>query len=166
MAGVCQDCTGCCETFEVRSISKPFGVRCKYLGPTLGGVQGCTIYNERPVECQHYICVWLDSQRRCDVERMPEELRPDVCKCVIGWPWGIDRETIHVYPYREYPDAWRRGAVKNYLRMVLSRGGKVVVYVNKDCVYAIRGDVAVRGTEAEFAELLFNLPEERNADVV
>lgn len=158
MAGLCQDCTGCCQVFEVRAVSKPFGSPCQHLGAVLGGGHGCTIYADRPAECQRYVCLYLDSQRRPEVERLPEALRPDVCRVIFGWPWGIDRETLHVYPYPDSPDAWRKGAVAAHLKMVLSRGGKVVVYENARRVIAMKGDMAVVGTEAEFAELL-NRPE-------
>lgn len=154
MAGLCQDCTGCCKVFEVRELSKPFGISCKHIAKTADGM-GCGIYNSRPESCFHYVCLWLESQRRQALsDQMPEALRPDVCKVVMGWPWGIERETIHVYPYPEFPNAWREGAVRDHLRMILSRGGKVVVYVNSGEIYAINGDMAVRGTEKEFAELL------------
>ena len=85
---------------------------------------------------------------------MPEELRPNVCKVVIGWPFGIDRETMFVYPYPDYPDAWRTNKhVVAYLKMILSRGAKIVV-VDGKTRYAIKGDVCMIGTEDEFAEIL------------
>jgi len=76
----------------------------------------------------------------------------------MGWPWGIERDTLLVYPYPDSPDAWQKGAVAKHLRMVLSRGGKVVVYISASRVIALYGDMAVVGTEAEFAEVL-NRPE-------
>jgi uncharacterized protein len=151
MAGLCQDCTGCCVVFEVKEVAKAFGERCKHLGPTLFGV-GCQIYTDRPDACKRYVCLWLDSQRRSEVESMPEAMRPDVTKVVLGWPWGEDRETLFVYPYPGYDDAWRRPPVAQYLQSVLARGAKVVVKTG-DTVIAIRGDSAFVGTEDEFANL-------------
>ena len=80
MAALCADCDGCCRVFEVKEVSKPFNVPCKHLGQTLLG-PGCSIYAERPEACQHYVCLWLDGERR----RTPlgEALRPNVCKVVI-----------------------------------------------------------------------------------
>ena len=98
MAGLCQDCTGCCVVLEVKDVNKAFGEPCKHLGATLFG-KGCQIYHQRPDACQHYVCLWLDSQRRPEVPTFGEALRPDVCHVVMGWPWGTDRETLFVYPY-------------------------------------------------------------------
>jgi hypothetical protein len=152
MAAMCQDCTGCCTVFEVKDIAKPFGQPCKHLGPTLFGT-GCQIYSTRPDACKRYVCLWLDSQRRPEVERMPEALRPDVCKVVLGWPWGEDRETMFVYPYPGHDDAWKAEPVAGYLRMILSRGGKIVVVTGRTRT-AIKGDMAFVGTEEEFASIL------------
>jgi len=152
MAGLCQDCTGCCTVFEVKSVNKAFGEPCCHLGSTLFGV-GCTIYAERPQECKNYVCLWLDSQRRAEVEKMPEALKPEVCKVVMGWPWGIDRETLFVYPYPGHEMAWKAKPVADHLRMILSRGGKVVVVLGAQRI-AIKGNMAFAGTEDEFAQLL------------
>ena len=152
MAGLCQDCTGCCIVFEVKDVGKAFGEPCKHIGKTLFGT-GCTIYHERPDACQKYVCLWLDSQRRVDVPSLPENMRPDVVKCVLGWPWGVDRETLFVYPYPSHIGAWQKPPVSDYLRMILDRGGKIVV-VAGDKRIAIKGDMAFMGTEDEFADLL------------
>lgn len=152
MAGHCQDCTGCCTVFEVKAVEKAFGEPCRHLGKTLFGT-GCSIYAMRPDACQHYVCLWLDSQRKPGPMQMPEALRPDVCKVVMGWPWGEDRETLFVYPYPGHENAWRQPPVREHLRMILSRGGKVVVVVG-DKRIAIKGTMAFVGTEDEFAELL------------
>jgi hypothetical protein len=152
MAGLCQDCTGCCTVFEVKDVQKPFGVPCKHLGPSLFGGAGCQIYADRPPACQRYVCLWLDSQRRKDVEKFGENMRPDVCKVVLGWPWGEERDTLFVYPYPGHDNAWRAEPVGSYLRMILARGAKVVV-VLADKRIALKGDMAIVGTEKEFEEL-------------
>lgn len=152
MAGHCADCTGCCLVFEVKDVPKAFGEPCKHLGKTLFG-HGCTIYETRPDACKHYVCLWLDSQRRIDVPSMPENMRPDVTHVVLGWPWGTDRETLFVYPYPGYDDAWQKPPVADYLRMILSRRGKIVVVVGNKR-WAIKGDMAFVGTEDEFAQIL------------
>lgn len=152
MAGLCQDCDGCCRVFEIKPLDKAFGEPCKHLGRTLLG-QGCTIYEERPDVCRRYVCLWLDSQRRVDVPSLPEALRPNVCKVVMGWPWGVERETMFVYPYPGYENNWRIPPVSTHLRMILTKGGKIVV-VTGDRRIAINGDMAVIGTEDEFAKIL------------
>ena len=152
MASHCQDCTGCCVVFEVKDVPKAFGEPCKHIGNTLFGL-GCQIYAERPDACKRYVCLWLDSQRRSDVESFPEHMRPDVSKVVLGWPWGEDRETLFVYPYPGHEDAWRKRPVSLYLQRILAKGGKVVIVMGEKRI-AIKGDMAFAGTEDEFATIL------------
>lgn len=152
MAAHCEDCDGCCRVFEVKEVSKPFGAPCKHLGPTAFG-PGCRIYEERPDACRHYVCFWLDGERRGGDFKLPASLRPDRCKVVMGWPWGQDRETMFVYPYPGHPDAWKEDPVKERIQLILSRGGKVLVYVDSNHLIALRGDTAILGTEAEFTDL-------------
>lgn len=156
MAALCQDCDGCCRVFEVKTISKPFGVPCKHLGRTPDGL-GCTIYHERPTECERYVCVWLDSQRRIEVPSLPENLRPNVCKVVMGWPWAADRSVMFVYPYPDFPDAWKIDPVKTYLQNILSSGGKVLVFVDSEHVVYSYGTVVMIGTEKEFVDIVSEL---------
>lgn len=152
MAGLCQDCTACCTVFEVKEVDKAFGQPCKHLGHNGITGHGCSIYLERPIACNHYICLWLDSQRRQGDQVMPEALRPDVCKVVMGWPWGLNRDVLYIYPLPGHENAWRSGAVSEHLKMILSRGGTIVVHLgNKRIV--MKGDIAFFGTEAEFAEM-------------
>jgi hypothetical protein len=80
-------------------------------------------------------------------------MRPDVCKVVLGWPWGTDRETLFVYPFPGHDAAWMKPPVGPYLQGVLARGGKIVV-VAGDKRIAIKGDMAFSGTEDEFASLM------------
>lgn len=150
MAGLCEDCTGCCTVFEVKEVSKAFGEPCKHLGRTLFG-SGCTIYEDRPDACRHYVCLWLDATRRS--LPFPDKMRPDQTKVVLGWPWGKDRETLMVYPYPGHDDAWQKPPVSTYLRSILARGAKVVVVLGAKRI-AIKGDMAFVGTESEFEELL------------
>ena len=152
MAGHCQDCDGCCRVFEVPAVAKAFGEPCRHLGATAVG-HGCRIYAERPEACQHYVCLWLDAQRRPESILSSPALRPDVCKVVMGWPWGVDKETLFVYPYPGHENAWRQPPVSDYLRGVLARGGKIAVVLGEQRI-VLKDDMAVIGTEAEFAELL------------
>lgn len=151
MAGLCQDCDGCCRVLEVHALGKAFHQPCKHLGQTSFG-PGCTIYPNRPDVCWTYECVWLNSQVREQTERMPDNLRPNVCKVVMGNPLAGSREVMHIFPYPDHQDAWRFPPVSDYLRMLLSRGVKIVVVLANHRV-ALQGDMAVIGTEEEFARL-------------
>lgn len=157
MAGLCQDCTACCQVFEVKDekhkLDKAFGEKCKLLHRSLLG-PGCSVYTDRPDACRNYICLWLEAARSVS-RHAPEELRPDVCGVVMGWPWGVDRETLHVYPipgHDKYPDAWKFPPVSDYLQDLLRRGGKLMIFAEGKRI-AIRGDMAVIGTEEEFEKL-------------
>jgi hypothetical protein len=151
LAGLCQDCTGCCTVFEVKEVNSEMGVPCKHIGKTLAG-SGCEIYLSRPEACQRYVCLWLDSQRRVEVPTLPEAMRPDVCKVVLGWPWGVDRETLHVYPYPGHETAWQKEPVRSYLRSIVAKGGKLVIVMGGKRL-VIKGDVGFYGTEQEFEAL-------------
>ena len=156
MAALCEDCDGCCRVFEVKEISKSFGEPCKHLGPTLDG-PGCRIYEERPDACKHYVCLWLDGQRRGGQYRLDPELRPDRSKVVLGWPWANDRETLFVYPYPDFPNAWKEGAVRDRINTILLSGGKILVYINSEHIVYAYGTLVMAGTEKEFADILQEL---------
>jgi len=84
---------------------------------------------------------------------MPEELRPNVSKVVIGWPWAEDREALFVYPLPGHENAWRVGPVAEHLRLILSRGGKLVIVLG-DKRIALKGDMTFYGTEVEFERII------------
>lgn len=158
MAAHCADCDGCCRVFEIKTdatvdrigLDKAFGIPCKYIGPTPVG-HGCTVYQDRPDVCRNYVCLWLEGERLNAT--LGEALRPNVSKVVLGWPWGIDKETLFVYPYPGFENNWRVPPVSTYLRSVLARGAKIVVVLGKHRI-AISGDMYLIGTEEEFAEVL------------
>jgi hypothetical protein len=141
--------------FEIDELKKGFGEPCKFLSKE-NGHPGCGIYEKRPDACRHYVCLWLEAARSVE-RKAPEELRPDICGVVMGWPWGaVDRETLHVYPIPGHPkgsDAWRYPPVSDHLQSVLRRGGKLMIFTGKERI-AIRGDMAVIGTEKEFEKLM------------
>lgn len=60
---------------------------------------------------------------------------------------------MFVYPYPGHPDAWKAKPVADHLRMILSRGGKIVIVDGKDRI-VMKGDMAFIGTEDEFARIL------------
>lgn len=84
---------------------------------------------------------------------MPENMRPDVTKVVMGWPWGMERDVLHVYPYPGFENNWKLSPIKEHLQMILSRGGKIVIVTNSTRI-ALKGSLAIVGTEEEFADLL------------
>ncbi len=51
----CGGCTACCTTHGVESIGKPPHTPCSFCQEH----RGCTIYTNRPDECQNFRCSWL-----------------------------------------------------------------------------------------------------------
>lgn len=71
-------------------------------------------------------CLWAASQARPGQE-MPEELRPDRCRVVLG-PASFDHpEVLSVHPADDL--SWRREPVRGWLRDVIRRGAVVVLMV-------------------------------------
>lgn len=151
MAGFCGECTGCCTVFEIKELQKEFGKPCQHLSKT---PPGCGIYTDRPTPCSGYVCLWLDAARTKD-RQAPEEMRPDVCGVVLGQPFRVEHDVLHVFPipgHPKYPDAWRYPPISDHLQGVLKRGGRLMIFVEGKRI-AIRGDMAVIGTEEEFEKL-------------
>jgi hypothetical protein len=63
----CGECTACCTVMGAKTIGKPYYCDCEHQGA------GCAIYNDRPLECQAYACMWWAAE----FGGIPEEDRPD-----------------------------------------------------------------------------------------
>lgn len=65
----CGRCSACCEILEVSfpDHDKAFQERCIYQNP----YGGCGIYEDRPSECQTFMCSWMT------MPSMPDPCRPD-----------------------------------------------------------------------------------------
>jgi len=149
---LCQGCTLCCRLLEVQEIAKAALEPCRHLGAR----GGCSIYGERPAACRHFQCVWLYSRTgRPAADALPEGMRPDISHVVLGprdYRHGGDTLYVHVDP--DYPEAWRQGAMRDYLRGLAARGQKLVIFIGGEQVrVAAGGAAAIRGSDAEFARL-------------
>ncbi|MGU3537985.1 hypothetical protein [Methylobacterium sp. A54F] len=69
----CGACTACCRILEIAALGKPAGVLCRH---NTGAA--CGIYDERPLACERWHCLW----RR--IGAMPDALRPDRCGVVFS----------------------------------------------------------------------------------
>lgn len=67
----CGDCILCCITQKVIEIDKPEGEKCKYCANN-----GCLIYDERPMSCRTFHCLWKFRKLFKDKhnERRPDRL--------------------------------------------------------------------------------------------
>lgn len=73
----CGDCTFCCKVLPISGINKPFNTRCQHQRRT-----GCRIYDNRPIDCRAFSCMWLEGEdaeslRRPDRGRYCIPVMPD-----------------------------------------------------------------------------------------
>lgn len=77
----CGSCTACCEGWLRSPVTKMrAGKPCRHCT-----VQGCAIYEERPIDpCVNFSCGWLAKD-----SLLPEEMRPDRCGAIVLFdrPW-------------------------------------------------------------------------------
>jgi hypothetical protein len=91
----CGGCTMCCKLLFIEALQKPMGVWC----PHVVKGRGCGIYEDRPLPCRQFECLWLSAS---DV---PDHWRPDKSKMVLA---GDETGTlISVIVDDAYPNAWK-----------------------------------------------------------
>lgn len=76
LASKCGTCTACCTICRVVSLDKPHGVRCAHEGPV-----GCSIYADRPHDCQQFECAYYSGLLD------HPDLRPDKCGLMFEDTW-------------------------------------------------------------------------------
>jgi hypothetical protein len=99
MAGDCGTCTMCCKVMGVSELDKPKNTQCEHCA--IG--KGCKIYDDRPVSCKEFRCIWLQSQTLHAA--MDLKMRPDKSKVILHTTVGEDVVVAKCDP--KYPDAWR-----------------------------------------------------------
>lgn len=78
MAGDCGNCTMCCKLLAVTELGKLKNTQCEHCDVGVG----CKIYDDRPVSCGGFSCLWLQTQDKA-LKKLPLSLRPDKSKVVI-----------------------------------------------------------------------------------
>lgn len=116
----CDGCTFCCKIMGVKELDKPVNKWCPEC--TIG--KGCNIYNDRPRECQEFICAWLT---RADI---PLELRPDKCHVMFTGRQGDGTVHVHVDPAR--PFAHRSELVDPLIRQMLAHQLDITIIIGKE----------------------------------
>jgi hypothetical protein len=118
----CGNCSLCCKLIRVDAFAKPPGTWCSHCAPGRGG---CTIYHDRPTECQDFYCAWMTSPT------LGEEWRPGKCKLVLRLESGGNLIAVHVDP--SDPSAWRRQPYFHTLKQFAIKGAptkqRVIVYI-------------------------------------
>jgi hypothetical protein len=69
----CDGCSACCHVFAIQALHKPAGETCKHLDRTRGS-QHCTIYEQRPYDCQQYLCAWVQQAGFGSTWHRPDKL--------------------------------------------------------------------------------------------
>jgi hypothetical protein len=69
----CGECFACCHVLAIRDLDKPAGEDCKHLDRTRKG-HNCSIYEQRPFDCQQYACAWLLSSGFGDAWHRPDKI--------------------------------------------------------------------------------------------
>jgi len=134
MSYSCGACNLCCKVLHVPDIGKPANMTCWWT--TIHG--GCLRQADKATApelqaCAQWKCLWLESQaHENEAFRQPYHLRPDKTHVVLG-PQDRDDETllyVHVDP--AHADAWREPGVAAILNDIISRGGRLCIYVGEN----------------------------------
>lgn len=109
--GGCGSCTLCCTVMKVTAETvKPAHVRCEHCES-----HGCAIYDERPLVCREFKCLWLASQQTPELS-LGQALRPDRARVVL------DINTAgYIIAHCERPLSWMRQPIHNWLLLMATR---------------------------------------------
>ena len=69
----CGECFACCYVLAIRDLKKPTGEDCKHLDRSRK-TACCSIYAERPFDCQQYECAWLRDAGFGDTWHRPDRV--------------------------------------------------------------------------------------------
>jgi hypothetical protein len=103
----CGECSLCCKVAIVPELQKAGGAWCSHAKP--GQREGgCTVYgsDRRPAVCGRFSCAWLEGV-------MPEPMRPDRIHAYIAATKDGKGAAVHVDT--QHPDAWRTGALADWI---------------------------------------------------
>lgn len=99
MAGDCGKCTMCCKLMAVTELNKPKNAPCEHCSVGVG----CKIYTDRPLGCEKFKCIWLQTQATS--HPLSLQMRPDKSKVVLHTTPDEKALVAKVDP--NYPDAWK-----------------------------------------------------------
>ncbi|HEX9462136.1 MAG TPA: hypothetical protein VGB82_06015 [Alphaproteobacteria bacterium] len=122
----CNGCTLCCLVLAVQELAKPALQACRHCD--FGA--GCTIYADRPRQCQTYFCGYLE------VPEVPEYWHPLVSHMVLQTVEEPRKLLVHVDP--NAPNSWLvepyYSDLKRWGGLALERDGRVYVLVRSTTV--------------------------------
>lgn len=123
VARSCGTCNLCCTTHGIEELAKPRNVRCGNLN-TLGR---CGVYENRPLSCRTYQCLWLQGQ-------LPYEMKPVISRVVADANTEGNMLVLHVLPQDR--EVLRKGRVRDFISLVMKQLPVVVVCGTDRTVYA------------------------------
>lgn len=117
----CGTCTLCCKLLGVEELLplKQAATWCPHCN--IGN--GCKIYEDRPVSCRTYVCVWR--QFKEEGHDVPDELRPDRCRVIIDA--AVDGSAHYIRCDPAMPEAWKKPLVQRFARMFAEHGRLALV---------------------------------------
>jgi len=98
----CGDCTLCCKVMAIEELAKPASHWCLHCKPG----RGCTVYADRPAECENFNCLWLVN----DV--LDERWKPNKSKLVLT----TSEDGIEIRCDPGFLDAWRKEPYHSQIR--------------------------------------------------
>ena len=153
----CGSCTACCRIFAIPEIdNKPAGQWCQHCAVGVG----CKIYEQRPLVCAEFKCLWLQSREREDTrDHFADELRPDRCKVVFS-P-ATNESVMAATTMPGAPNAWQRKPVRALIHKLVRAGYHVVVgqpAATNRIMFDHRGQHDVEMTEPDENGIQWNVP--------
>jgi hypothetical protein len=98
----CGDCTLCCKVLAIETLAKPVNAWCPHCKPE----RGCTIYADRPTECESFNCLWLVN------DLLDAHWKPNRSKIVLT----TSEDGIEVRCDPGFPNAWRKEPYASEIR--------------------------------------------------
>lgn len=116
----CGTCTACCTALAVTELDKAQDVECSHVK-----LHKCSIYDERPVSCRGFSCIWLRDSAGSIVSG---EFRPDRCGLVLDMTTGaVGSDLPQAFVAHElWPNASRQGDGERLI-CTLSRHSVVII---------------------------------------
>lgn len=111
-ARACGSCTMCCKVFKIPELDKPAGRWCVN---ARAGV-GCVVYDERPLSCRVFRCMWLSEPKLAD------EWKPDRARFVVAVESG---GALQIVCDPAQPAAWRREPYHSLIRRWAAHGVEI-----------------------------------------
>jgi hypothetical protein len=121
----CGACSLCCKLSYIRELNKPIDSWCPHARPGNGG---CSIYPDRPLSCQAFVCGWLGGTLGLGDEWFPARCKMIISPRVPGQNLAEQGFLITVDP--AHPNAWRRKPHYEQL-LALARQTFVVIRIGR-----------------------------------